>query len=68
MSRIYRILVESCWGLGVLSTLVAVALKLVPTWAEMVRTTPRGGLVLAGVLFLCVLATRKMERLQSPAS
>ena len=43
MSRIYRILVESCWGLGVLSTLVAVALKLVPTWAEMVRTTPRGG-------------------------
>lgn len=65
MSRIYRILLEACWGLGVLSLGVAVVLKLVPAWAEMVRGTPRGGLVLAGVLFLCVLATREMERLPS---
>lgn len=68
MARLYRILVESCWGLGVLSLLVAVVLKLAPAWAEMVRAAPRGGLILAGVLFLCVLATREMERLGSPTA
>ena len=65
---IYRILVGACWGLGFLSLIAAVALKLMPRLTEMVNTTPRGGLIFASALFLCALATREMERLESPTS
>lgn len=61
MARVYSVIVEACWGLGVLSSLVAVATKLFPSWAAMMRTTPQGGLILASTLFLCALATREME-------
>lgn len=68
MVRIYRILAGSCWGLGLLSLVAAVTLKLIPTWAERLNTAPRSGLILASALFLCVLATREMERLNSPSA
>jgi len=68
MARIYRRVFELCWGLGYLTLLLAVVLKLVPTWAENLTVSPRGGLILAGVLFLGALATREMERAAPPAS
>ncbi|MFQ5818130.1 MAG: hypothetical protein ACE5H2_09295 [Terriglobia bacterium] len=63
MTYLYRILVGTCWGLGVLSLGAAMILKLAPVWAEMLNTPPRGGLIFASALFLCALATREMQRL-----
>lgn len=68
MARIYRMLAGSCWGLGLLSLMAAVALKLIPAWAERFDMAPRGGLIFASALFLCALATCEMERLQSPSA
>ena len=68
IARLYRIIIEVCWGLGVLSLLAAMALKFVPAWAEMLNATPRGGILLAGALFLAVLATQGMEREQLSGS
>jgi hypothetical protein len=61
MARVYRVLAASCWGLGVLSLVIGVAIKLFHTWAVRFDTSPTGGLVLAGTLFLCALATRGIE-------
>ncbi len=61
MARIYRILVGACWGLGVLSLVMGVAIRIFPSWAERFNTSPRGALILAGTLFLCTLATRAQE-------
>ena len=61
MARVYRIVVKACWGLGVLSLVIGVAIKLFPCWAARLDTSPRGGLVMAATLFLCALATRAME-------
>ncbi len=66
MGRIYRSLVWVSWGLGLLSMVTGIAFKLVPALTEMTTFSPRGGLVLSGVLFLCSLATREMERTSSP--
>ncbi len=68
ISRLYRIVIEVCWGLGVLSLLLAVTMKLNTVVAEMMHTTPRSGMVMAGVLFLAVLATQGMEREQLSGS
>ena len=65
MSRLYRILIAVCWGLGLLSMVAGAALKFAPNLSRSVNTEPRGGLVFAGVLFLCALATQGMER-ESP--
>lgn len=62
MARIYRFLVTVFWGVGLLSILGGVVLKLVPSWAERLSTSPRGGLIFAGVLFLAALTTREMEK------
>jgi len=66
MARIYRILFQACWGLGILSLLAGALLKLMPAWADRLATSPRGGLALAAVLFLCALATREMSKTASP--
>lgn len=66
MARLCRSLVQLCWGLGLLCMLTAVVFRLVPTLAKQTTLDPRGGLILAGVLFLCALATREMERTVSP--
>ncbi len=67
MARIYRLLVTLFWGLGLLSMLGGVALKLVPSLVERFRTEPRGGMIFAGVLFLAALATREVEKATSAA-
>ena len=61
MARVYRIVVKACWGLGVLSLVIGVAIKLFPSWTARFATSPHGGLLLAVALFLCALATRAME-------
>jgi len=66
MTRICRFLFQACWGLGILSLLAGVVLKVVPAWADRWGTSPRGGLALAAVLFLCALATREMGKTASP--
>lgn len=62
MARIYRLVVAITWGLGLLSMLAGVILKLAPDLAARASVTPRGSLIFAAVLFLCALATREMER------
>jgi len=62
MSRFYRRLAEACWVVGLLSIVVGVVIKLVPALYLRTPIAPRGLLILAGVMFLCVLATRDMER------
>jgi hypothetical protein len=62
MARLYSIIVELCWGLGVLSGVAAVLIKLVPSWSPMTNASPTGGLLLSSTLFLCALATREMEQ------
>lgn len=68
MARICRFLFQACWGLGILSLLAGMVLKLLPAWADRLRTSPRGGLALAAVLFLCALATREMGKTTTPGS
>jgi hypothetical protein len=67
MASLCRRLVQVCWGLGLICMLASVVLRVVPVLRETSFTT-RGGLILAGVLFLCALATREMERTVSPSS
>ena len=67
MASVYRIVLGVCWGLGLLSLVAAVVVKLVPAWGEMASTTPRGGLIFASTLFLCALATREMQKAASPS-
>ncbi len=62
MSRFYRFLVSVSWALGVLSLIVGVVFRLVPALSVKTTFTPRGGIILAGALFLCALATRAIER------
>jgi len=68
MSRVYRSLAGACWFAGLLSMAVGVVIKLVPTLSQRTPATPHGFLILGGVLFLGVLATREMERMASPPS
>jgi hypothetical protein len=68
MSRLYRSLAGACWVVGLLSMVVGVVIRLVPMLNQKSPFSPRGGLILAGVLFLCVLATREMERTGTPPS
>lgn len=67
MAKVYRRLFEICWALGLLSMLAGIVLKLMTTLADRLNLTPRGALVFAGVLFLCALATREMERAIPPS-
>ena len=68
MSRLYRIIIQVCWAGGFISLLIGVAFKLHVEWAILTHTTSRAGLVMAGVLFLAVLATQAMERVQASGS
>jgi len=68
MSGVYRSLAGACWVVGLLSMVVGAVIKLVPALYQKTPVSPRGILVLAGVLFLCVLATREMERPGTPPS
>ena len=62
MSKVYSGLLGACWGLGLICVVGSVVLRLLPTLQEKLPVSPRGGLILAAVLFLFALATGEMRR------
>jgi hypothetical protein len=62
MSKVYCKVVEVCWGLGLISLVAIIVLKLFPTLQVKLMVSPRGGMMLAAVLFLCVLATGEARK------
>ena len=67
MSRVYRTVLEVCWGLGVICTVAVIVLKLLPILQNKLNVSPRSGLILAAVLFLCVLATGEARKTLPPS-
>lgn len=57
MSKVHSIVHEVSWQLGVICVVASIVLRMLPTVQMKLAVTPRGGLVLAAVLFLCALAT-----------
>jgi hypothetical protein len=66
MAGVYRRLIGICWGAGVLLIVGALVIRIVPVLEQRSNPSARGILILAGVLFLCALATGEMERGPSP--
>jgi hypothetical protein len=62
MSKVYNRVVEVCWGLGLICMVAGIVLKLLPTLQMKLGFSPRGGMTLAAVLFLCAIATGEMRR------
>jgi hypothetical protein len=62
MSKVYRRVLEVCWALGVVSLVVSVVLRVLPISRIPLGVTPRGGLILAAVSFLGVLATGEAQK------
>jgi hypothetical protein len=67
MSKVSSSVLKACWGLGLISLVVSVVLRALPTLQKPLGVSPRGGLMLAAVLFLCVLATGEARK-TPPAS
>lgn len=68
MSGFYRRVAGVCWGLGVLSLVAGLVFRVLPNLQLKTTFSPRGGLILAAVLFLCSMATRELERPASSGS
>ena len=63
MTGVYQIVRKGCWGLGMISLVAGLLLRLAMAWRDTLWVvSPRGALIGAAVLFLCSLATREMER------
>ena len=67
MSKVYRTVLAVCWGLGVICTVAVIVLKLLPILQDKLNVSPRSGLILAAVLFLCVLATGEVRKMLPPS-
>jgi hypothetical protein len=62
MSKLYRSVAEVCWALGLASVVGSLVLRLVPFLEVKLGISSRGTLLLAAVLFLCVLATGEARK------
>lgn len=63
MAALYRFVGTVSWWVGVLSLVAGFVMKFVrPTGIHSLGVIPHNLLFFAGVLFLCTLATRTMER------
>jgi hypothetical protein len=62
MSKVYRSVLEVCWGLGLICTVAAIVVRLLPILQLKLGFSPRGCLMLAAVLFLGVLATGEARK------
>jgi hypothetical protein len=62
MSKVYRTVLGVSWGLGVICMLGTIVVKLLPSLAAKLDVSPRTGIVLAAVLFLCALASGEAGR------
>jgi len=61
VTQIYRLIIPMCWGLGLVSMLAGVIIKLAHLSAT-VTIAPHTGFVVASAFFLCAIATREMQR------
>ena len=61
MKQLLRILFQLSWGLGLLSILAAVVVKLMALDYR-AHVTGHTLFLVAGTFFLCALATREMEK------
>jgi len=68
IAQIYMRMSRIMWGLGMGSMLASVVLKASPHWSGKLSVSPHGVLDFAGVLFLCALATREVQRTVAPGS
>ena len=68
MLRLYRMIIMACWGFGLITTLFAVLLKIMPRLEDTFDTQAHYVLLFAVVLFLCASATGEMVRITSPRS
>ena len=62
MSRVYASVSEVCRGLGLICLVGSLVLRVVPGLTLKLGVSTRGGLILAGVLFLCALATGEARK------
>ena len=62
MTRAMRLIGDITYWLGLIGMVVSVVVRLVPSLAARSPLPPRGGLIMAGCLFLCTLASREMEK------
>jgi hypothetical protein len=62
MSKVYGSVIEVCWAVGLLSMVAVLVLKLVPDLQAKLGLSPHSGMILAAVLFLCVLATGEARK------
>ena len=67
MSRVYRTVLEVCWGLGVICIAAVIVLRLLPILQVKLELSTRSGLIMAAVLFLCVLATGEARKSLPPS-
>ena len=67
MSKVYRSVLEVCWGLGLICTVASIVLRLLPILQGKLGVSPRSGLMLAAVLFLCALATGEARKTLPPS-
>ncbi|MGD0009454.1 MAG: hypothetical protein ABSE93_13020 [Terriglobia bacterium] len=66
MSKVYRRVLEACWGLGLICTLASVVVRLL-TLQYKLGVTARGGMILAAVFFLGALATGEARKTLPPS-
>jgi len=67
MSRVYRTVLEVCWGLGVICIVAVIVLRLLPILQVKLELSTRSGLIMVAVLFLCVLATGEARKPLPPS-
>ena len=63
MLRLCRMIIGLCWGLGLVTLVLAIVMKFSPSLEDKFVTKSHFVLIFAGCLFLCSLATREMERM-----
>lgn len=61
MTRVYRAISGLTWALGLAGLVFSTVLRFSAGLAARFNLNPRGGLIFAGTLFLCALATSQME-------
>ena len=62
MTRIAHSIMLVSYILGLLSVVLAFTVRFITAVGEGLNVSPRGGLIFAGVLFLCTVASHAVER------
>ncbi|HSS20319.1 MAG TPA: hypothetical protein VLL54_09600 [Pyrinomonadaceae bacterium] len=64
MKQLMRLVINLSWWLGILSVVAAVVIKLLQ-YEQRVHVTGHTLFLVATTFFLCVIATREMERMSA---